>query len=128
MMDVQLITAPDGSQMVVMPKADYEYLLAAAEDRLDIADATAAMDEANILGMVPSEVVDAMLEGATPVAAWRRYRGLSQAELARRAGMTQPGMRHFETRRNGRAHLGRRESREALAGALGIHVRMLETD
>ena len=127
-MDVQLITAPDGSQMVVLPKADFDQLVAAAEERLDIASATAALAEADAVGMVPSEVVDAMLEGATPVAAWRQYRGLSQAELARRANLTQPGMRHFETRRNGRAHLGRRESREALARALGIHVKMLEID
>jgi hypothetical protein len=127
-MEIQLITAPDGSQMVVLPKADYDHLVAAAEDRLDIAEAKAALDEAKAIGTVPTEVVDMMLEGATPVAAWRQYRGLSQAELARRANLTQPGMRHFETRRNGRPHLGRRESREALARALGVHVKLLEID
>ena len=127
-MDVQLITAPDGSQMVVLPKAEFDQLVAAAEDRLDIAEAAAALEEAKTIGTVPVEVMDAMLAGATPVAAWRQYRGLSQAELARRAGITQPGMRHFETRRNGRAHLGRRETREAHAKALGIHGKMLEID
>ncbi len=127
-MNHQTIMAPDGSEMVVLTRQEFDRLAAAAEDGLDLAEARAAMREAERVGTVPVEVVDAVLAGLTPVAAWRRYRGISQAELARRAGMTQPGMRHFETRRNGRAHVGRAATREALAKALGIHLKMLEID
>ncbi len=39
---------------------------------------------------MPGEVVALMInDGLTPVAAWRRHRGLTQSDLARRAGLSQ---------------------------------------
>lgn len=39
---------------------------------------------------MPGEVLGAILDDSLqPIAAWRRYRGLSQAELARRTGLSQ---------------------------------------
>src|SRR3546814_6952227 len=58
-------------------------------------------------------------DGLSPLAAWRRYRGLSQAELAEKAGMSQTGVAALERRPNAQ---GRRSTRKALADALGITV------
>lgn len=38
--------------------------------------------------LVPSAIVDALLEGENPIAVWRVYRGVSQQELAGKAGLS----------------------------------------
>jgi hypothetical protein len=41
-------------------------------------------------GTLPGDVVAPMInDGPTPVAAWQRHRGLTQSDLARRAGLSQ---------------------------------------
>jgi hypothetical protein len=51
----------------------------AIQARIDAGEAT-----------VPSDVVALIIiDGLTPVAAWRRHRGLTQSDLARRAGLSQ---------------------------------------
>ncbi|MBC7986207.1 MAG: helix-turn-helix domain-containing protein, partial [Sphingomonadaceae bacterium] len=87
----QHFTAPDGTEMVVLTAEDYKRLRDLAEDGEDIADALAI--EARIRageGTMPGEVLDMILDkNLSPLAAWRRYRGLSQAALARAAGLSQ---------------------------------------
>ena len=39
--------------------------------------------------VVPAEIVNRLLAGETPVRVWREYRGLTQAELAARSGLSQ---------------------------------------
>jgi transcriptional regulator with XRE-family HTH domain len=112
----QTFSAPDGTPMVVLPAAEYARLKLLAEDAEDVASAKAI--EARIAageGTMPSEVLDMMLdEGITPLAAWRRYRGLSQAALARRAALSQAWVGRIE----GRGGYGSRETRRRLAAAL----------
>lgn len=57
-----------------------------------------------------------------PVAAWRRYRGLSQAALAKKAGLSQVWISRIE--RGG--GYGSRETRRKLAEALEAPVWALE--
>jgi transcriptional regulator with XRE-family HTH domain len=120
----QRFTTPDGTEMVVLPAADYERLLELAEDRADVAAGRAAL--AGIAageGTVPGAVVNLMLdEGLNPLAAWRRYRGLSQSELARRAGLSQVWVNRIEA---GGGH-GSPATRRKLADALGAPVWALE--
>jgi transcriptional regulator with XRE-family HTH domain len=45
--------------------------------------------------------VDAYLAAPTPLAFWRRHRGLTQAVLAARVGIAQPSLAQAETGRRG---------------------------
>lgn len=96
------------------------------EDSEDLAQAMAV--EARIdggEGTMPGEVLDMILDdGVTPLAAWRRYRGLSQAAVARRAGLSQVWVGRIESG----GGYGSRETRRKLAAALDAPVWALEDE
>jgi DNA-binding XRE family transcriptional regulator len=48
---------------------------------------------------IPIEVVKAELDGAHPLAAWRDYRGWTQAELAAKSGVGQEVIAEIESRK-----------------------------
>ena len=123
-MDYQTLTAPDGSQMVVLSRADFDRLVSMAED--DARDIRAADRAGADPVRYPAAVVDAILDGVSPVAAWRTYRRMTQAELAGRAGIGQTGIARLETKRNGRYGRGRVETRSAIAAALDIPIEALD--
>lgn len=97
----------------------------AVEDGFDIAAAERALQESGGFAY-PAEVVDMMLDGLTPAAAWRSYRGLSQNELARRSGVSQPGILRLETKRGDHVPKAREETRRKLAAVLDIPAWALE--
>lgn len=65
-------------------------------------------------GTMPGAVLTQILDGASPLAAWRAYRGLTQAEVARRAGLSQVWVGRIEA---GGGH-GTPATRRKLADAL----------
>lgn len=89
----QIITAPDGSELVVVPRADYDRLIEEAEDRFDIEAAKNALAESDFT--IPDAVLADMLNGSTPLAAWMAHRKLSQNAMARLSGVTQPGIKRI---------------------------------
>ncbi|MBM9536305.1 helix-turn-helix domain-containing protein [Desulfobulbus alkaliphilus] len=73
-------------------------------------------------GMIPNEVVGAVImEGKTPVRAWREHLGFTQDELAAKAGMTQAALSQIESGE----HKTRKATLEKLALAMGITESML---
>lgn len=122
----QTFTAPDGTEMVVITRADFDRMttLAAGENGRDLAAAHAALAASDV--RYPAAVVDAILSGASPVAAWRRHRGLSQHALARAAGITQTAISRLERKRDDRFPEGRRKTREAIATVLNVSVSAIE--
>jgi DNA-binding XRE family transcriptional regulator len=46
--------------------------------------------------LIPSQVVYAILDGENPIKVWREYRGMSQQELAEKAGISTPYMSQLE--------------------------------
>ncbi|MGA9582894.1 MAG: helix-turn-helix domain-containing protein [Allosphingosinicella sp.] len=123
----QSFAAPDGTEMVILKAADYARLKRlCGEEAGDAADARKILAEIRDgAGTIPAEVLDLILdEGLTSLAAWRRHRGLSQAALARRAGLSQVWISRIE--RGG--GYGSRETRRKLAGALDAPLWALEDE
>jgi DNA-binding XRE family transcriptional regulator len=119
-MTKQVIVTPSGERLVVLPEADYEALVEAAEDAEDLA-AVARFEERLAKGeeeLVPAAMVDRMLSGENPVRVWREYRGLTATALAEKAGIAQPYLSQMETgKRDGTVETYRR-----IAEALRVTV------
>lgn len=125
----QSFDAPDGTEMVILEASEYARLKRLAgenEEEQDIADARRIQAEMREgAGTMPGEVLNFILdEELTPLAAWRRYRGLSQAELARLAGLSQVWISRIE--RGG--GYGSRDTRRKLAAALDAPVWAIEDE
>jgi DNA-binding XRE family transcriptional regulator len=123
----QTFAAPDGTEMVILTASDYARLKQlAGEEEQDSAEALKALAEIREgAGTMPAEVLDLILdEGLTSLAAWRRYRRLSQAQLARRAGLSQVWISRIE--RGG--GYGSRDTRRKLAAALDAPIWALEDE
>jgi len=99
----QIIKTPGGEEMVVIPKAEYEALLKAADDALeDAADAAiydARKAELAMAEPFPAELSMAILRGDSRLKALRKWRGLTQNELAEKVGVTQGFLSDLEARR-----------------------------
>ena len=95
----QIITAPNGERMVVLPETEFEQLLDAVEDAEDAAavrrfkQKLAAGEEE----LIPAEYVYRMLDGENRVTVWREFRGLSGKELAAAAGIAPSYLSNIET-------------------------------
>ncbi|RMB13026.1 helix-turn-helix domain-containing protein [Eilatimonas milleporae] len=85
------------------------------QDRLDAAEASLRVRED---GGIPLAVVKLELEGNTPLAAWRKYRGLTQAGLAEKAAVRQPYISAIESGKQP----GTVDTLKALADALDTIV------
>lgn len=120
---VQIIRTPGGEELVVLPRAEYDTLVAGAQtvDDEDAAD-TAIFDErmaelrSGVDVTLPAEVSKAILRGATLVQALRKWRGMKQQELAAKAQLAQGYLSDIE---RGRSQ-GSREAREDIARALDV--------
>ena len=92
---MQTITTPKGEQLVVLPLAEYEALVDAADiaaaDKVK-ADIAAGRDE-----LVPSDVVNRLIEGGNPIRIWREHRKMSAKELAAAVGISAPYLSEIET-------------------------------
>lgn len=98
-MTKQIITTPTGERLVVLPEADFEILLAAAEDAAD-SEAIRRFEQKLAAGeeeFIPAEYVYRMLDGENRVAVWREFRGLTSKQLAEAAGITQAYLSQIET-------------------------------
>lgn len=120
----QRFTAPDGTEMVVLRAEDWERLRAYAEDEEAVREGKAVLARIETgEGTIPGEVLNMILdESLSPLAAWRRHRGLSQAALAKKAGLSQVWVGRIEA---GGGH-GSRETRRKLAASLEVAVWALE--
>ena len=117
-MTVQFIDI-GGEKHAVMPIADYERLLADAEDRAD-ARAAADAEERRSEGeeYLPSDMVDRLLAGDSALRVWRRHRGMTLERLAKSASLSTSHVSMLETaERQGTLKVWRR-----LSDALGVTV------
>jgi hypothetical protein len=118
----QIITAPNGDELVVLPRADYEELLRiaeeAAEDAADVAAYDAAMSDPLSLEPMPFEISHSMLQGNSLLKSIRLWRGLSETEVAEAIGRSIDQLAELESRRRSPDE----ELAEKLAAALAVPV------
>lgn len=94
-----IITTPSGDQLVILPMAEYERLVEAAEDAADVRayDDIKRKVAAGEEELIPSAVVDRILDGENKVRVWREHRGLSAKNLAEKAGISAAYLSQIET-------------------------------
>jgi mRNA interferase RelE/StbE len=100
--------------MVTIPRAEYDRLVADSEMLADLAAYDAARAEAGE-GM-PLAVFYRIVSGDNPVKVIREWRGLTQAELARRAELHRVQLHDIETGKS----RGSVETLKAIAVALDV--------
>jgi DNA-binding XRE family transcriptional regulator len=123
---VQIIKTPSGEEMVVIPKADYDELLRrandAAEDAADAAIYDARKAELQHDTKLPAEVSMAILRGDSRLRALRKWRGLTQNNVAEKSGLTQGFLSDLEARRR----IASADTIGKLAAALDVPSSWLE--
>lgn len=117
-------TAPSGEPIVILAAAEYEQLVEAAETARDarIADGALAVYRADPGTALTQDEMTELLAAPTPLAFWRRRRGLSQSALAMEIGCKQPYLAQLELGRR----KGTRDTFRKLAGVLGVGLDDLE--
>ncbi|PJO47984.1 helix-turn-helix domain-containing protein [Brucella pituitosa] len=98
-MQVQFIKTPQGEEMAILPKADYDKLVEAFEDREDIEAARKfrAKLAAGEEELIPAEYVNRMIDGENKIKVWRDFRGMSAKALADAAGLSAPYVSQIES-------------------------------
>ncbi|MCR6673344.1 helix-turn-helix transcriptional regulator [Devosia ginsengisoli] len=106
--------------MITIPRAEYDRLREAAEDLADLetynrikADLAAGREE-----LIPSEFVDRMIDGESPVRVFRNLRGMTQSALAAASGVNRVQIADIEARRK----TGSVETLRKLAEALRVTI------
>ena len=108
--DVQIIEKDGRPEYAVLPIEDYRRMTAALVDAADAAAIDRALRADAAGETVPGPVVHAILDGATPLRAWRRHRGLT---LAAQTGVSKGYLSQIENgRKTGTLALFRRLAAE----------------
>jgi hypothetical protein len=121
----QIIRTPDGEELVVLPRADYEALVERAdheaEDAEDVAIYDARKAELAAGGEILPPEVSAVLRGDSRLKAIRNWRGETQLRLTVKTGIAQGYLSDLE---NGRRR-GTSDTITKLAQALNVPAEWL---
>jgi DNA-binding XRE family transcriptional regulator len=102
----------------VLPWDDYRRLAPEEAEAMLGDEALYDLAKAEADETFPAEIADRLLAGANPTKVFREYRGLTQAELAARAGVNAVYLSQIETGRR----RGSTKTLEAIAQVLGVQV------
>lgn len=98
------LKTPDGEEMVVLSRDDYDELLGKAELAEDMA-AIAEYRRKQAAGeeeAIPQEFASRLIDGENPIRVYRELRGMTAKELAERIGMSSAFLSEIETgKKNG---------------------------
>ncbi|HTV68574.1 MAG TPA: helix-turn-helix transcriptional regulator [Rhizobiaceae bacterium] len=119
-MNVHYFTTPSGEEMAVLPRAELDALTEAVEHTRAVADYRAG----KVTGLSARETRE-LVAAASPLAFWRKRRGLTQAAAAAEAGIAQ---NYFSDIENGK-RTGPIELWLKLSRALDVRVEdLVDTD
>jgi DNA-binding XRE family transcriptional regulator len=122
-MKAQIIEKNGKPEYAVIPYRDYLLMLELLEDKADAA-MLAEFHEAYQSGrdfLVPAEIVRRELEGESPVKLWREHRGLTQQDLADKAGISKSYLSQIESGKR----QGTVETLSAIARSLEVPLDVL---
>ncbi len=122
-MKAQIIERDGKPEYAVIPYADYLRMLELLEDKAD-AGIVAEFHEAYKTGrefLIPAEIVRRELDGESSAKLWREHRGLTQQELADKAGISKPYLSQIESGKR----QGTVETLTAIARALDVPLEVL---
>ncbi len=106
-------TTEGGEELTIMPRAAYEALIDAADEAQDLIDVRARRDEPTI----SHDLAMAVIKGEmSPVEAWRKELGLTQAQLAEKADVRAATISDIESGKS----RGRMDVMQRIAAALGL--------
>lgn len=106
-MNVRYFTTPKGEELAILPRSELEALTESAAHAQAVADYRSG----RLPGLSPDET-RALMAAASPLAFWRKHRGLTQADLARAVGVGQGYLSDLESgRRDGPVELWLKLSR-----------------
>lgn len=122
-MNIQIIEKNGKPEWAVIPYNEYQKLQEALDDAEDIKDIEnnlkSIQEGAEIT--VPGEVTFAVIDGNTPIRAWREYKKIKMNELAKKVGISSAYLSQIETgKRNPTV-----DTLKAIAKELNIEVEML---
>lgn len=108
------------NEMVTIPKDEYLRLKALEEDLSDLQSISEVLKRLEVgeEELLPSFVVDQLLDGKAPLLVWREHRNLTQAELARRSKVNRVQIIDIEAGRK----TGSVETLRKLAKELSIDI------
>ncbi|WP_018700665.1 helix-turn-helix domain-containing protein [Amorphus coralli] len=104
MTDYPTIITPGGEELVLVPRADFDALIARRdEDAGDIglADAIVAGVRNGDIATLSDAEADLLLEAPTALSGWRKIRGLTQVSLSSEAGISQNYLSELERGKRG---------------------------
>lgn len=127
----QIIRSPEGEELVVLPRDDYDDLVAraACPTKADedagtahiVADSSAALAGSRDVEL-PAAVAEAIARGENPIRVIRKWRGMTQLQLA--AFKTNIGQGYLSDIENGRRR-GSPTLLKRLAEVLGVPMDLL---
>ncbi len=122
-MKAQIIEKDGKPEWAVIPYSEYQKIYEAledAEDARDIEKHLSAIEEGTEI-TVPGEITFAILEGTSPIRAWREYKQIKMNELAKKVGISAAYLSQIE---NGKRN-PTIDTLKAIAAELDIEVEML---
>ena len=94
--NVQIIEKDGCPQYVVLPIENYREIISLLDDTEDCSAIDRALIEDKAGETVPSEAVNAILNGVPPLRAWRKCRGFTLDSLAERVGVSKGYLSQIE--------------------------------
>lgn len=113
---MQKIVTPLGETLVVLPLAEYEALIDAAD--IAAAEKVRSDIEAGRDELIPEAMVERMLAGESLVKLWREHRNLTAAQLAAAAGISAGYLSELESGKK----TGSLETLRRIADALALNI------
>lgn len=94
--NVQIIEKDGQPEYAVLPFEDYRRMIDLLDDNSDRAAIDRALREDEAGDTIPGEIVNAILDGATPLRAWRQHREFTLEMLADRIGVSKEYLSQIE--------------------------------